>query len=156
MAQYNVWPTLDEQTEVLLDKLNNALRHWRQEHNEEAQQQVRWLESQIHALGASVLIPLREPHDPKLPVSQVEVCQDLATLWGHPSLVAAVSPGHQPKDGEVVGVLSAGCLRGGHVVREAQVVVFRKSEIPAVIGNPEGAHQDPWDSFLEEASNGIG
>ena len=152
----NVWPALDEQIEVLLDELDNALRRWRQEHNEEAQQQVRWLEGQIHVLGASVLIPLREPHDPKLPVSQIEVCQDIATLWGHPSLVAAVSPDHQPKDGEVVGVLSAGGLHGGHVVRDAQVVVFRKSETPAVIGTPEGAHQDPWDPFLDEAGNGIG
>jgi hypothetical protein len=139
--------------EWLLNDLDNALRRSRHEQTEAAKQAVENLETQLKALGATVLNPLGELADPREPVNQVGVCHDVNTLSGNPNLVAAVSQHCQPRDGEVVGVLSLGCRLGGRVVREAQVIVFQEARRGADGGKAGPHYGDPWDAFLEEAKD---
>jgi hypothetical protein len=128
---------LSEEIEPLLDELDNALRRSRYEQTENARQEVTGLEAQLSALGTTILIPLGELAAPSRPINQIDVCLDISTLAERPGLVASVGADHVPKDGEIVAVLSAGCLVGDRVVRDAHVVVFEAPPTSVVPNDDE-------------------
>ena len=145
-----------EEVEQLLDELDNARRRWRHESTDEVCEEVRQKEERLNALGASVVLPLGEQADPNKPLTQVDICKDIATLSKYPGLVAAVGPDHKPQDGEVVGVLRVGCLLGDRVLREAWGVVFKAQERSEAGSDAASASSDPWEPFLKEAEDGTG
>jgi hypothetical protein len=116
-----------DQVKVLLDQLDNARRRLRHEETDEAKADIWEKEAVLTSLGADVVMPLGELWDPTRPYSQVDISGDVAEASSRPSLVAAVDRDHKPKDGEIIGVLRVGCLLGGKVVRNAEVVVFQAS-----------------------------
>jgi hypothetical protein len=137
----------------LSDELDNTMRGLRSEPTQKAQQQVAELKAKLHAQGATIINPVGLLADPNGPMTYIGSCHDVSPLSSNSNLVAVVDPAHQPQDGEVVGVLRVGCTLAGHLIREAQVIVYQPRGHDPNKDTAAGVQVDPWDSFLLEVQD---